>query len=102
MKEPTNNRLPSSAFLLFHVRLMTKSGRVAQRITRLPTEQKIAGSSPAVVDSLIFSFCQNGHIFHLLDSFLLQSVFSSISNLEMLSNNAFLASINSIHFGAES
>ena len=24
-------------------------GRVAQRITRLPTEQKIAGSSPAVV-----------------------------------------------------
>ena len=53
MKEPTNNRLPSSAFLLFHVRLMTKSGRVAQRITRLPTEQKIAGSSPAVVE--IFS-----------------------------------------------
>ena len=26
------------------------SGRVAQRITRLPTEQKIAGSSPAVVE----------------------------------------------------
>ena len=25
------------------------NGRVAQRITRLPTEQKIAGSSPAVV-----------------------------------------------------
>ena len=28
---------------------MLQIGRVAQRITRLPTEQKIAGSSPAVV-----------------------------------------------------
>ena len=30
-------------------------GHVAQRITCLPTEQKIAGSNPAVVISIIFN-----------------------------------------------
>ena len=33
------------------------NGRVAQRITRLPTEQKIAGSNPAVV-KYFFNFCK--------------------------------------------
>ena len=34
---------------------------MAQRITRLPTEQKIAGSNPAAVKYIFFKFCFNRH-----------------------------------------
>ena len=37
--------------------VMNVNGRVAQRITRLPTEQKIAGSNPAAV-KYFFNFCK--------------------------------------------
>ena len=37
--------------------MLTAYGRVAQRITRLTTDQKIAGSNPAAV--MLFFFAEN-------------------------------------------
>ena len=36
------------------VAVLSKKGRVAQRITRLTTDQKIAGSNPAVLETLFY------------------------------------------------
>ena len=36
--------------------IMSKLGRVAQRITRLTTDQKIAGSNPAWIEKFFFPF----------------------------------------------
>ena len=49
------NKANNQAYKLGFFKLFIKKGRVAQRITRLPTEQKIAGSSPAVVGILFYS-----------------------------------------------
>ena len=65
--------LTSSLFLLLFFSLVQvqKCGRVAQWITRLPTEQKIVGSNPAVVERfchysfIISSFRQ--HLFLFFD-----------------------------------
>ncbi len=40
--------------------MLTAYGRVAQRITRLTTDQKIAGSNPAAV--MLFFFCRKSHM----------------------------------------
>ena len=39
------------------IMVLNVNGRVAQRITRLPTEQKIAGSNPAAV-KYFFNCCK--------------------------------------------
>ena len=49
----------------FHLKYTVKRGPVAQWITRLPTEQKIAGSSPAEVGCFEYSF-----LYDMLDSFI--------------------------------
>ena len=54
--------LHTRARLSFHTILhMINSGLVAQWITRLPTEQKIPGSSPGKVDSILFFFTHHVH-----------------------------------------
>ena len=42
----------------FENRVYSNDGRVAQRITRLPTDQKIAGSNPAVLEISFWTFCK--------------------------------------------
>ncbi len=43
----------------------SSSGLVAQRITRLTTDQKIAGSNPAEIEFFVSQFCMLFLKFHL-------------------------------------
>ena len=50
------------AFKYLELGQKSSTGRVAQRITRLTTDQKIAGSNPAVLE-ILFEFFDFQHIF---------------------------------------
>ena len=50
--------------------LFITNGRVAQRITRPPTERKIAGSSPAVLGQIFLKFfaINDSHLYPFLEA----------------------------------
>ena len=50
--------------------LFTTNGRVAQRITRPPTERKIAGSSPAVLGQIFLQVfaINDSHLYPFLEA----------------------------------